>query len=86
MSRTPSRTPIDLGDPDVGRARRNNKASSWYCFTLLPAAERQALLDALREGRGTPAGMSKERTYALDEVLTRIRVQYPHLFVYDDEQ
>jgi hypothetical protein len=55
-------------------------AARWVCTAFFTEAERQALLDAVKVEKGRAAGLSKDRTQALDAVLRGIQHRNPKLF------
>lgn len=59
---------------------RGAEQSRWTCTLFFTEAERQALLNAVNVERGRAAGLSKDRTQALEAVLRGIQQRNPKLF------
>ena len=71
----------DTADAAEGqRSRGFPDHSDWTC-TALPASARNALADALKIGGTKPPGTCAERTHALDDAITRVRLMYPRFFI-----
>lgn len=78
MSRAPTRYRDNLAALFLKRGTKTGE--DWVCTSFFTEAERQALLAATKVDKARAAGVSKDRTQALDAVLRGIQQRNPKLF------